>query len=776
MSHQWLTRDTALQAANEKIESLRAVARRGSVTGVSEREALAVNQVNDAVTLGVKHLFNSSVGIVFPDAPNDGETWYISGAKSGGYLANERMVPWTHWLGRIATQLRNAFERGEWPESLEYGPPGREKPLSVGPLVDYRLEDGRIVHFDFYDVGTPVDERGPAVDAERELVPSTEIPDRPPAIDDEKDEEELAEDSSRYGLKPIIKSLDLQQDDQIRGPMDGVFVFTGGPGVGKTTIALHRIPFLINEQSRGNEWRVDEYNETGDSFFSGSATLIVVWKEHLVAYLRGCVKELVDGFPDENVRHIDNWINGTLRGYVSLGKRGAWKLRDDKSESVHQVKRSLTEDHLRRFLKTDHSIRRSAESAFRENLPKGFSPLLKQRLEELRLFPRTPLDFASPSFSVAAYEQVERSLLSQIPDPRNADTPFSEMQQNELRGMRSRVREGRESALRELTRYVDLLFEFYTSQFVIDELTQSGQDISFDEFSAEITAQREGQFLSRTDTYLLMWLIHLLTNGAQSRAKRTRPLPDYTHIIIDEAQYYEPLVLRLFGQIAGLPDGVLTIVGDLEQRISSDGGVLSWGEVGFDLGTDRVKRLEVNYRWTPEVFEFLDLFHNEAGITEKLSRPYTWRNTGAIKTEIHTLETLGDELDCIAQRINDLRDNENSKHWSITIVVPDPLIETVKGPLVGLLEEHFLQARWAEREDVKEHVDRIIVTDYSSIVGLEFDCVFAMGIDTRLAEVSRDDLLSAWVALTRARRFICVTRTGKDDIFERQAFQEYHVS
>lgn len=773
MSHQWLTRDTALQAANEKIVSLRAVARRGSVTGVSEGEALAVSQVNDAVTLGVKHLFNSSVGIVFPDAPNDGESWYISGAKSGGYLAGEQLVPWTHWLARVATLLRNAYERDEWPERLEYGPPGMEEELPVGPLVDYMLVDGRVVDFDFYDAGTTPDVPLSQVDLLPEpLQPETVLGESPPS---EPVEEDVVEESARYGLKTIILSLDLDQDDQIRGPMDGVFVFTGGPGVGKTTVAIHRIPFLINEQARGTDWRPDEPNDSEQLFFSGRATLVVVWKEHLVGYLRACIQDLVDGFPDQNVGHIDRWLTGTLRGYVSLGRK-AWRLGDDKNEAVRQVKSSLNEDQLRSFLRSDHTIRRAAESAFRKSLPKEFSPLLKQRLDDLRLLSRAQLNFASPSFSVASYEQVERNLLSRIPNPRDAEASFSEMQQNELRGMRERVRAGREAALRELRRYVDLLFEFYTSPIVANALNEAGHGVSVDEFHAEISAQRKEQFLSRTDTYLLIWLVHLITDGADSRAKGSKPLPRYTHIVVDEAQYYEPLVLRLLGELAGLPDGVLTIVGDLEQRISSDGGVLSWSDVGFDLGTDRIKRLEVNYRWTREVFDFLELFHEEAGITQRLSRPYTWRNEGGIKSEIHTLETLAEELDCIADRINELRNEDNSKQWTITVVVPDQLIEKARKSLVDLLEAHFIQARWATGEDVKEHVDRVVVTDYESIVGLEFDCVFTIGIDTRLADASRDDLQSAWVALTRARRFICVTRTGSDEVFERQVFQEYHVS
>ena len=42
--------------------------------------------------------------------------------------------------------------------------------------------------------------------------------------------------------------------------------------------------------------------------------------------------------------------------------------------------------------------------------------------------------------------------------------------------------------------------------------------------------------------------------------------------MVDETQYYHPIVLRLFQDIAQVPDGTMTIVGDLEQRITSVGG------------------------------------------------------------------------------------------------------------------------------------------------------------------------------------------------------------
>ena len=74
---------------------------------------------------------------------------------------------------------------------------------------------------------------------------------------------------------------------------------------------------------------------------------------------------------------------------------------------------------------------------------------------------------------------------------------------------------------------------------------------------------------------------------------------------------------------------------------------------------------------------------------------------------------------------------------------------------------------------MKESVDRVIVTDYESIVGLEFDCVFIVGANSRLAKIEREDVESAWVAITRGRKFCCVTRSAPDLIFSRDEFSEF---
>jgi hypothetical protein len=47
------------------------------------------------------------------------------------------------------------------------------------------------------------------------------------------------------GMRDIVATIQREQDDAIRSPASGVTLVTGGPGTGKTAVALHRAAFLL---------------------------------------------------------------------------------------------------------------------------------------------------------------------------------------------------------------------------------------------------------------------------------------------------------------------------------------------------------------------------------------------------------------------------------------------------------------------------------------------------------------------------------------------------
>jgi hypothetical protein len=278
----WLTRDTALPAAREQLDLIKKEATRQDVQVFSEQHARIIGEINAHARDILQSPFYSSVGIVFSDAPTVGETWYVSSARIDGTFVNEQVVAWTHWIGGVATRLREASERGEYPQVLKYGAKDREAELAVGPFVRYVIAGTEIQKFEFFDASAV------SASTHEQLPAPTEI------------DEDWAEKEQAKGLSSITETFDIGQDDVIRGPLSGAFLYIGGPGTGKTTLALHRIPYLIYaEQEEKNErphsWAQNRLDEIQDEppKFSLEKTLVIVWKDHLVNYLRDCVNKLV---------------------------------------------------------------------------------------------------------------------------------------------------------------------------------------------------------------------------------------------------------------------------------------------------------------------------------------------------------------------------------------------------------------------------------------------------------------------------------------------------
>jgi hypothetical protein len=140
------------------------------------------------------------------------------------------------------------------------------------------------------------------------------------------------------------------------------------------------------------------------------------------------------------------------------------------------------------------------------------------------------------------------------------------------------------------------------------------------------------------------------------------------------------------------------------------------------------------------------------------------------------LPKIDAEIQSVVEAIEQIRNDTSSTNWTVAIVLSAQSQEKGQRKLIELFKSCGIQARWASGEDVKESVDHVIVTDYESIVGLEFDCVCTMGVDQLLASGKAEFIQALWVAITRPRKFLIITRTGHDRIFDNPKFAGYQKS
>ena len=53
-----------------------------------------------------------------------------------------------------------------------------------------------------------------------------------------------------HAMRDIVATIQREQDEAIRAPWQGFTMISGGPGTGKTVVALHRAAYLLYSDRR----------------------------------------------------------------------------------------------------------------------------------------------------------------------------------------------------------------------------------------------------------------------------------------------------------------------------------------------------------------------------------------------------------------------------------------------------------------------------------------------------------------------------------------------
>ena len=530
-------------------------------------------------------------------------------------------------------------------------------------------------------------------------------------------------------MRDIVATIQAEQDEAIRAPYQGVTIIAGGPGTGKTVVALHRAAYLLYT----NRARL----EKGGVLVVGPSNVFMNYIERVLPSLGedsvtlkaiGAVATDVLGLSTER---IDGAAAATLKGSLAM----------------LPVLKKL----VRTPLSSHDDVSRVRVTVKGEVLTLGENELNRIREQVLSA---TKLNRGRKM----ATDLVANALIRKFPDD-------VEIEPHELE---EHVREHPNLAMfmhawwpaLSATRVLARLADPAVVDVVADRLNAEQRRTLVDSY-AWLAGVDEGQEIVRgwsvADVALLDELLHVLgtppedpdqeldmflEGGEVAEVLTTADLlrhekhvdPDedpqttYAHILVDEGQDVTPMQWRMLRRRG--PQSSWTIVGDPAQ--SSYPNQEETAQALSDLvgrAPSRTFTLSTNYRSPSEVFEFASKVITK--VFPNADLPKAVRSTG-IEPLLDT--TTSEELhDSLREHLLKLAAKVNG---TIGIVVPPSRLRDVQ---LYVMQDPRLAA----------FEDRIIVVTALQAKGLEYDAVLVVSPD-EIVDEAPGGIRVLYVALTRA--------------------------
>ena len=537
-------------------------------------------------------------------------------------------------------------------------------------------------------------------------------------------------------MRDIVATVQKEQDEVIRADLGGVLVVQGGPGTGKTAVALHRAAYLLYTHRFPLERQ--------GVLVVGPNPLFLRYIEQVLPSLgeNGVVLSTIAGLvPDARVRGVDSAL--------AAGVKADPRMVDFVADAVADRQRPLRKDlevGFEGFLLRVPAVATARMVAAVQRRP-GTHNARRRQVEGL----------LSRLLHQQYRQSAGRRLAAGLARPRDEELDGDEDQGQDDDGWRDDLAQGEmsEAALwarvRELpvvAEALDRMWPVLTPEELLHDLYGAPALIRLaargrlsEEEQAALVRPRSADIESipwtATDLPLLDEA-RVLLGARRPGSRRSGEVRQYGHIVADEAQDLTPMQLRMLARRS--LSGSMTVAGDIAQA-TGPRSLTDWVEVTSflpDQRPARVVELSVNYRTPAEVMALASKLL--AVTAPHLRPPLSARSTG----EQPVVEQVSPE--CLTARVAAVAaaEAEVIAPGTVAVIVPPSLVAPTEAALV----EAGLAFASAERDGIDAPVTVIPV---GTVKGLEFDSVVVVE-PARLVGESPQGLRSLYVALTRATR------------------------
>lgn len=586
------------------------------------------------------------------------------------------------WRAPVA----NAYYENGLGECSYHAPDGRELPIRLDLKRTYEIDNGRLL--DYFD---------------------TEV-----IANDELLTKYLAKNKQAV-LGEIIATIQKEQNDIIRKTPYHNIIVQGVAGSGKTTVAMHRISFILYnyaERFRPEDFYIVGSNRILLEYITGVLPDLDVYGIRQMTMEQLFVRLLYEDWDEQSCSILEN--TAAAQGSMDRGTFGWFQALTEFGARIEAERICMDSVVLDR-------------RQFVEGLKGGVAGVFDEREGEPQ--PSDLVELLSGKAIRDYVEQTNASVQTKI-NMLNERLIIKIKDEFLKNGLRYSEKE-RKAILKEYRGYFgkkifDIsIFELY-QRFLLEQ-KEKGYEVSVPE--------------QAYDVYDLAALAYLY-----KRLKETEVISEAHHVVIDEAQDYGMMAYAVLKYC--IKDCTYTVMGDVSQNIHFGFGLADWEELRklfCSQDGDSFGILKKSYRNTVEISEFATKILHHGSFEPYPVEPIIRHGK---EVEVMQLPTKRELYEETARRC---RAWQKQGLNTIAIICRTPekaeLVARQLGRLIPVCESNLEKAVFS---------DGIMVLPVVYTKGLEFDAVLIFDPDKEEYPVDDGHAKLLYVAATRALHELCV--------------------
>lgn len=525
-------------------------------------------------------------------------------------------------------------------------------------------------------------------------------------------------------LKNIVATIQGEQNNIIRKDIEKNMIIQGVAGSGKTTVALHRIAYLM--YNNANKYKANQFMVIGPNKFFINYISNVLPDLDASQAVQYTYEDLASEFIGEKLTYED--ATQKLADIID-GKAQKSYLRYKTSMKYKTALHKYLNDYLRQYLSPEGLV------------INGVKVISKAKV--MKVFVETPGFSVNHRMEMAAkiianrfrndsevYNSVKSQMNEQIlneSDPENK----RKLTKKSLDLLKELTSNGFEKYLKKYVSMSNIKILNVYKEFVenVEKYVEEKDNVDTELLKNDTLKALKNKVIENEDIAALMYIKYSLFGNEDYK--------NYKCVVVDEAQDFGKFSFYMLRKI--LSNAVFSIFGDMAQGIYSYRAIKNWDDITKDIFSNaEYLRLEKSYRTSIEIMEEA----NKISQALELGRATpVIRNAGpTIKTKISAQK----QKDYIVNRVKEYL---NDGFKSIAIVYKD---QKHMADLNKLFKENNIDSEIIYKDQEKYNGGVCIMTSYLS-KGLEFDVVIIADAENDIYKPENTlDMKLLYVAMTRA--------------------------